>query len=89
MPKFLNVLVNLPSKPVSCLSSVSSTLCQCKLEQQSCLTGKDLSVVCSGYCPCAATAAVDASADAKRGKAHTRILIVPIHQLAVNVLMGP
>ncbi|XP_075883986.1 testican-2 [Nelusetta ayraudi] len=45
---------------------------ECKLEQQSCLTGKDLSVMCSGFCPCAAAAAAtatatDASADAKRG----------------------
>lgn len=30
---------------------------QCKLEQQGCLTGKDLSVKCQGMCPCATAAA--------------------------------
>lgn len=28
---------------------------QCKLEQQACLTGKDLSVMCTGFCPCASS----------------------------------
>lgn len=37
---------------------------QCKLEQQACLTGKDLSVTCTGFCPCATSTIVEA----KRGK---------------------
>lgn len=34
------------------------TVCvlQCKLEQQACLTGKDLTLKCSGLCPCPTTA---------------------------------
>lgn len=37
---------------------------QCKLEQQACLTGKELSAMCTGFCPCAASTITKA----KRGK---------------------
>lgn len=33
---------------------------QCKLEQQACLTGKDLSVMCTGFCPCATSTITEA-----------------------------
>ncbi|XP_048843711.1 testican-2 [Brienomyrus brachyistius] len=45
-----------------CLAAASAPVCgsdghnyasQCKLEQQACLTGKELSVKCPGQCPCA------------------------------------
>lgn len=39
---------------------------QCKLEQQACLTGKDLTLKCSGLCPCATAAPT--SMESKRGK---------------------
>lgn len=37
---------------------------QCKLEQQACLAGKDLSVTCAGFCPCATSTITQA----KHGK---------------------
>uniref|UniRef100_A0A672PPQ0 SPARC (osteonectin), cwcv and kazal like domains proteoglycan 2 n=1 Tax=Sinocyclocheilus grahami TaxID=75366 RepID=A0A672PPQ0_SINGR len=40
-----------PSTPV-CGSDGHNYASQCKLEQQACLSGKDLSVLCSGSCPC-------------------------------------
>ncbi|XP_052366057.1 testican-2-like, partial [Oncorhynchus keta] len=47
--------------PVAAASPVCGTdkhnyASQCKLEQQGCLTGKDLSVKCQGMCPCATAA---------------------------------
>ncbi|XP_052006738.1 testican-2-like [Xyrauchen texanus] len=38
---------------------------QCKLEQQACLTGKELKVKCAGLCPCTATAATATDVDNK------------------------
>ncbi|XP_041921993.1 testican-2 [Alosa sapidissima] len=43
------------SGPV-CGSDGHNYASQCKLEQQACLTGKELSVKCSGSCPCATPA---------------------------------
>lgn len=46
---------------------------QCKLEQQACLTGKDLTLKCSGLCPC--PTAAPTSKESKHGKMkHTQQL---------------
>ncbi|XP_030631511.1 testican-2 [Chanos chanos] len=37
----------------------------CKLEQQACLTGKELSVKCSGLCPCATVASPHTDSESK------------------------
>lgn len=39
---------------------------QCKLEQQACLTGKDLTLRCAGLCPC--TTAAPPPKENKRGR---------------------
>uniref|UniRef100_A0A3Q0T622 SPARC (osteonectin), cwcv and kazal like domains proteoglycan 2 n=1 Tax=Amphilophus citrinellus TaxID=61819 RepID=A0A3Q0T622_AMPCI len=39
----------------------------CKLEQQACLTGKDLNVMCTGFCPCSTAPGTVTNADTKRG----------------------
>lgn len=39
---------------------------QCKLEQQACLTGKDLTLRCAGLCPC--TTAAPTPKENKRGR---------------------
>ncbi|XP_016366829.1 testican-2 isoform X1 [Sinocyclocheilus rhinocerous] len=58
----------------SCPGSSSGPVCgsdghnyasQCKLEQQACLTGKELKVRCTGLCPCTATAAPATDMDSK------------------------
>lgn len=40
---------------------------QCKLEQQACLTGKELKVRCAGLCPCTTTVAPATDVDSKHG----------------------
>ncbi|RXN21745.1 testican-2-like isoform X2 [Labeo rohita] len=52
------------SGPV-CGSDGHNYASQCKLEQQACLTGKELKVRCAGLCPCTATAAPSTDADSK------------------------
>ncbi|XP_075999765.1 testican-2 [Genypterus blacodes] len=54
------------SSPV-CGSDGHNYASECKLEQQSCLTGKELSVMCAGLCPCAATSATVTNTETKRG----------------------
>ncbi|XP_052468851.1 testican-2 [Carassius gibelio] len=59
----------------ACPISSSGTVCgsdghnyasQCKMEQQACLTGKELKVSCAGFCPCTATAAPATDVDSKQ-----------------------
>ncbi|XP_072534138.1 testican-2 [Salminus brasiliensis] len=52
------------SGPV-CGSDGHNYASQCKLEQQACLTGKELSVKCAGPCPCSPTAAPSTETDSK------------------------
>ncbi|XP_042593107.1 testican-2 isoform X2 [Cyprinus carpio] len=61
---------NCKSCPVSssgpvCGSDGHNYASQCKLEQQACLTGKELKVRCTGLCPCTATAAPATDVDSK------------------------
>uniref|UniRef100_H2LZ98 Testican-2 n=1 Tax=Oryzias latipes TaxID=8090 RepID=H2LZ98_ORYLA len=58
-----------------CAEAASSPVCgsdghnyasQCKLELQACLTGKDLSIMCTGFCPCVTSSL--SNSDTKRGK---------------------
>uniref|UniRef100_A0A3B5AIN4 Testican-2 n=1 Tax=Stegastes partitus TaxID=144197 RepID=A0A3B5AIN4_9TELE len=53
------------SSPV-CGSDGHNYASGCKLEQQACLTGKDLSVMCAGFCPCATTPGTATNSDTKR-----------------------
>ncbi|XP_059373360.1 testican-2-like [Carassius carassius] len=53
------------SGPV-CGSDGHNYASQCKLEQQACLTGKELKVSCAGLCPCTATAAPATDVDSKQ-----------------------
>ncbi|XP_028331981.1 testican-2 isoform X1 [Gouania willdenowi] len=39
---------------------------ECKLEQQACLTGKHLSALCTGFCPCATASVTVTNTDIKR-----------------------
>ncbi|XP_034049500.1 testican-2-like isoform X3 [Thalassophryne amazonica] len=59
----------------SCPVAASSPVCgsdghnyasACKLEQQACLTGKDVSVMCAGFCPCATASVTVTNTDTKR-----------------------
>lgn len=45
---------------------------QCKLEQQACLTGKDLTLKCTGLCPC--TTAAPTLKENKRGTNRATVL---------------
>ncbi|XP_065152663.1 testican-2 [Paramisgurnus dabryanus] len=61
---------NCRSCPVSsagpvCGSDGHNYASQCKLEQQACLTGKELKVKCAGLCPCTATVAPTSDTDSK------------------------
>uniref|UniRef100_A0A673FSF2 Testican-2-like n=1 Tax=Sinocyclocheilus rhinocerous TaxID=307959 RepID=A0A673FSF2_9TELE len=53
------------SGPV-CGSDGHNYASQCKLEQQACLTGKELKVRCAGLCPCTATVAPATDVDSKQ-----------------------
>ncbi|XP_051773949.1 testican-2 [Ctenopharyngodon idella] len=61
---------NCKSCPVSssgpvCGSDGHNYASQCKLEQQACLTGKELKMRCAGLCPCTATMAPATDVDSK------------------------
>lgn len=53
------------SSPV-CGSDGHNYASECKLQQQSCLTGKDLNVLCTGFCPCSTDTATVTSLDTQR-----------------------
>uniref|UniRef100_A0A9J8AWU7 Testican-2 n=2 Tax=Cyprinus carpio TaxID=7962 RepID=A0A9J8AWU7_CYPCA len=53
------------SGPV-CGSDGHNYASQCKLEQQACLTGKELKVRCAGLCPCTATEAPATDVESKQ-----------------------
>lgn len=59
-------LVDVSLAGMCVLMNVCMGVLQCKLEQQACLTGKDLTLKCSGLCPC--PTAAPASKEAKHGE---------------------
>lgn len=56
----------LSSPLCACVLMSVAVLLQCKLEQQACLTGKELTIKCAGLCPCPTAATT--SKESKRGK---------------------
>lgn len=49
-------------------------LMQCKLEQQACLSSKQLMVKCEGPCPCPTEQAVTSTTDGKPGNEECRTI---------------
>uniref|UniRef100_A0A8C3G181 Testican-2 n=1 Tax=Cyclopterus lumpus TaxID=8103 RepID=A0A8C3G181_CYCLU len=53
------------SSPV-CGSDGHNYASECKMEQQACLTGKELNIMCAGFCPCATAPVSLSNTDIKR-----------------------
>ncbi|KAG7249590.1 hypothetical protein CRUP_030800, partial [Coryphaenoides rupestris] len=55
------------SSPV-CGSDGHNYASECKLQQQACLSGKELNIRCAGFCPCSTPSVPLTNVEAKRGK---------------------
>lgn len=61
-----SLLSSSPRRACTCVLMSVAVLLQCKLEQQACLTGKELALKCAGLCPCPTAATT--FKESKRGK---------------------